>query len=161
MELAVIIVLLVIGLVFLLMEVFIPSAGLLLIGGVGALSGSLFVAFRSSLALGVLVIVLIVILLPTEIIIGVKLFPKTPLGKRMILGPKAQTTASDRAPVEDLSGLVGKEGVTLTYLRPAGVADLEGRRVDVVAEGTMIDAHRPVKVVLVDGNRVVVRERHV
>jgi membrane-bound serine protease (ClpP class) len=42
-------------------------------------------------------------------------------------------------------------------LRPAGVADLGGSRVDVVSDGSFIDAGAPVEVIRVDGNRVVVR----
>jgi membrane-bound serine protease (ClpP class) len=151
--------LLAVGLLFLLMEIFIPSAGLLGITGTAALAGSVYIAFRHSVPLGVADVVLIVVLLPIEIVAGVKFFPKTPLGKRMILAPKDQTTAADRAPEKNLSGLMGKEGVSVSYLRPAGMAEFDGERVDVVAEGTFIDANRPVKVILVDGNRVVVRER--
>lgn len=147
------------GLFFLLAEIFIPSAGLLGVTGTAALAGSLYLAFRHSVPLGVVDAALIVVLLPLEIIMGVKLFPKTPLGKRMLLAPKEQTTAADRAPEKGMADLAGKEGVTVSYLRPAGVAEFDGQRVDVVAEGTFIDANRPVKVILVDGNRVVVREK--
>lgn len=159
MEYAWIFILLAAGLFFLLLEIFLPSAGLLLVSGVAALVVSIVLAFRHSPPLGILVIVLIAILLPLEIIVGVKVFPHTPIGKRVVLGPKEKTTADDRAIETDMSSLVGKEGVTVTYLRPAGVADIEGRRVDVVAEGLLIDANRPVRVLRVDGNRVVVREK--
>ena len=52
--------------------------------------------------------------------------------------------------------LVGKVGRTITALRPAGAVDVEGRRVDVVAEGVFVDAGREVRVVSVEGARVVV-----
>jgi len=159
MDYGVIFLLLAIGLFFLLTELFIPSAGMLGIAGTVALGLSLYFAFRMSIAMGVVDVGLIVVLLPLELIFGVKFFPYTPLGKRMLLKPKEQTTAEDRASEKDLSSLAGQEGVTVTYLRPAGVADFGGRRVDVVAEGTFIDANRPVKVDRIDGNRVVVREK--
>jgi membrane-bound serine protease (ClpP class) len=159
MDYAVIFLLLAVGLFFLLTELFIPSAGMLGIAGTVALGFSLFFAFRMSIAMGIVDVGLIVVLLPLELIFGVKFFPHTPLGKRMLLKPKEQTTAADRASEKDLSDLAGQEGVTVTYLRPAGVADIGGRRVDVVAEGTFIDVNQPVKVARIDGNRVVVRER--
>lgn len=53
--------------------------------------------------------------------------------------------------------LVGQAGTALTPLRPSGTAVINGQRVDVVTEGAMIDRHTPVKVVAVEGMRVVVR----
>jgi len=152
-------VILALGLVIMLMEVFIPSYGLLSIAGVGAFAASIYFGFQSSAALGVTVVILIVVLLPIEIVIGVKLFPETPLGRRMVLRAREKTTDVDRVSGADLEALVGREGVTRTMCRPAGVAEIGGTRVDVVAEGMIVDANRPVVVVRVDGNRVVVREK--
>ncbi len=53
--------------------------------------------------------------------------------------------------------LVGQAGTALTPLRPSGTAVINGQRVDVVTEGAMIDRHTPIKVVAVEGMRVVVR----
>jgi membrane-bound serine protease (ClpP class) len=53
--------------------------------------------------------------------------------------------------------LVGKAGTALTPLRPSGTAVINGQRIDVVTEGAMIDRNTPVKVVAVEGMRVVVR----
>jgi membrane-bound serine protease (ClpP class) len=55
-----------------------------------------------------------------------------------------------------LAGLLHKTGVTLSPLRPAGFARIDGRKVDVVTRGEMLDANCPVKVVDTSGNRVVV-----
>jgi len=152
-------VLLAAGLVLLLAEVFVPSHGLLGVSGAGALIISLAFAFKASAVLGVIVVILIVVLLPIEIVVGVRLFPATPLGRRMMLEARAKTTKADTASEGQLLEYVGKDGVTVTMCRPAGIADIAGRRVDVVAEGTMIDINRPVTVLRVDGNRVVVREK--
>jgi membrane-bound serine protease (ClpP class) len=54
--------------------------------------------------------------------------------------------------------LLGKEGVALSDLRPAGFAQLDGRRVDVVTRGDMIAKGQPVCVVEVESNRVVVKK---
>ncbi len=58
-----------------------------------------------------------------------------------------------------LDGFVGKEGITITTLRPAGMAEIDGRRVDVVADGEMIDENIRIEVTAVRGNRVVVRAK--
>jgi len=74
----------------------------------------------------------------------------------MILSaPPAAGTAEDPA----LRALVGKHGVTVSPLRPAGFARIDGARVDVVTRGEMLDAECAVVVLDVAGNRVVVARR--
>ena len=59
---------------------------------------------------------------------------------------------------EDLSTLVNGEGVALTPLRPSGTARIAGRRVDVVTEGDMIESGARVRVIKVEGARVIVKK---
>ncbi len=59
---------------------------------------------------------------------------------------------------ETLAELVGREGVAASALRPSGIVKIEGRRVDVVSRGEMIAQGAKVRVIEVEGNRVVVRE---
>jgi membrane-bound serine protease (ClpP class) len=54
--------------------------------------------------------------------------------------------------------LLNATGVALTQLRPSGTANINGQRIDVVTEGGLIERGTPVKVVEVEGARVVVRE---
>jgi membrane-bound ClpP family serine protease len=60
--------------------------------------------------------------------------------------------------VEDMSTLVGKEGVTQSSLRPTGSVMFDGKRVHVVTEGSFIEADALVRVTEVKGNRVVVEK---
>jgi membrane-bound serine protease (ClpP class) len=55
--------------------------------------------------------------------------------------------------------LLGRSGTTLTPLRPAGIADVDGQRIDVVSDGEFIDSGVPITVSRVDGNRIVVRRQ--
>ena len=57
----------------------------------------------------------------------------------------------------ELKTLVGKSGKTLTPLRPTGVALIDGHRVDIVTRGEFVETEIEVEVILVEGNRVVVR----
>src|SRR5690606_27717883 len=56
--------------------------------------------------------------------------------------------------------LIGKEGKTLTPLRPSGTVLINEERIDVVSEGNYIESDRKVKVVEVEGSRIVAREIH-
>ena len=60
------------------------------------------------------------------------------------------------APESDRQWL-GRTGTALSPLRPAGIAEIDGVRVDVVSDGDFIEAGTPLLVTRVDGNRIVVR----
>ena len=60
---------------------------------------------------------------------------------------------------EDMQVLLGKQGRTTSVLRPAGIGDFDGVRLNVVTEGSFIERDRPIEIVNVDGARIVVRER--
>jgi len=59
--------------------------------------------------------------------------------------------------MEDLEYFLNKEGISVTKLRPAGTADFDGVKLDVVTEGEFVDKGTPVVVVKVEGRRIVVR----
>lgn len=83
-----------------------------------------------------------------------KFFPSSPLGKKFSLNKQEVQTS---APVE-LNNLLGKYGTTLNALRPAGNINIDGKRYDAVSEGSHISANRNIKVVKVEGARIVVRQ---
>lgn len=90
-------------------------------------------------------------------ILGLWLFRRTRLGRSFILDIAANRTDGFQAPPQDLVHLVGKSGKSITPLRPAGTALINDQRVDVVTLGDFIGAEVEVEVILVEGNRVVVR----
>ena len=80
-----------------------------------------------------------------------------PFGRRLVLeAGLGAGHAYGSAPDSDLRWL-GKKGQASSPLRPAGIAEIEGERVDVVSDGELIDAGQRVEVTRVDGNRIVVR----
>jgi membrane-bound serine protease (ClpP class) len=86
-----------------------------------------------------------------------RFMPRTPFGRRLVLDTGLGAGhVSGSAPESDLRWL-GKRGRTTSPLRPAGIAEIEGERVDVVSEGDLIDPETPIEVIRVDGNRIVVR----
>jgi membrane-bound serine protease (ClpP class) len=82
----------------------------------------------------------------------VKYFPQSRLA-RMFISDKVVGEIGTERPE-----LLQQTGTALTPLRPAGTAIIDGKRVDVVTEGQMIERGTPVRVVAVEGLRVVVRE---
>ena len=90
-------------------------------------------------------------------ILGLWIFQRTRLGKSFILNIAANRAEGFQAPPQDLVNLIGKSGKSITPLRPAGAALINDQRVDVVTLGDFINAEVEVEVILVEGNRVVVR----
>ncbi len=77
------------------------------------------------------------------------------LYRRLILKSSATRQEGFAAVPEDTT-LVGKEGVVLTQLRPAGTGEIDGLRMDIVSEGAFIAAGTRIQVVRVEGRRIVV-----
>lgn len=83
---------------------------------------------------------------------------KTRSWHRLILDSKEDTKEGFRSTDPHLESLLGKSGTALSPLRPAGIALIEGEKVDVVTEGTLIPRDARIQVIEVEGNRVVVRQ---
>ncbi len=153
----VVLLLCILGLGLIVVEVMLVSFGVVATLAGTALLAAVFVAFQHSIAFGVTMVLVEAIASPIVLVMSFKLLPKTRFGKALILeGPSQSVTASTE---ESLRGLVGKVGVTLSPLRPAGFARVDGRRIDVVTRGEMVDADCNVTVLEVHGNRVVVARR--
>jgi membrane-bound serine protease (ClpP class) len=138
-------------------ELFIPGGILGTIGGF-MLAIALIIAFSSDsfstrtaswMTLGVIAFVIL------TAVAWMKYFPITPIGKGMTIS-KDLSDASGTD--ETLVALEGKAGEAISDLRPAGFARIDGRRVDVVTQGGMIEKGTPVKVIDIEGNRVVVKK---
>jgi membrane-bound serine protease (ClpP class) len=86
-----------------------------------------------------------------------RLLPALPFGRRVILAEGLPPGGGWEPAAERLRPAPGMRGVAVSPLRPAGIADFGGARIDVVSEGEYVDAHAPIEVLHVEGNRVVVR----
>ena len=85
----------------------------------------------------------------------IKTVSQTAAGKKMIL---FHDQTGQRTATEPTADLVGREGVAQTLLRPSGMATLDGKRLDVVAESGMIERGSAIKVIAVEGTRIIVRK---
>jgi membrane-bound ClpP family serine protease len=147
-----------IGLLLMAAELFLPTAGIAFVLGVGGVIAGIAIAFNNSSAQGVVTLIVVVVIVP---LLGPPLmhyWPRTRIGKKFLLsGPEEDATIAQMPVHLELEQLRGRYGKTLSPLRPAGVADFDGRRVDVLTDGTMVDAGQWVKVMDVRAGRVVVR----
>jgi membrane-bound serine protease (ClpP class) len=154
------------GLVLLAVEIFVtPGFGVPGVLGIAALLSGLSLSVIGAgatwefilKAVGRVVFSLLLALLGSLVLL--RFLPRLPFGRKLILETGlAAGEGFASAPERDKSWL-GKSGRAVSPLRPAGIADIEGERVDVVSDGDFIELGAEIAVTRVDGNRIVVRRR--
>lgn len=156
------IVLLVVSLALLLAEVFIPSGGLILVMAIVSLVGSIWFAYRAWWDDPVLwwaYIASIVIVVPASVGGLLYWFPRTTMGKRILLeAPDLADLSGYNEEQAQLQQLVGKTGKSLTLMNPGGMVLVNGGRYHSESQGLMIEPGEPIEVVGISGNRLVVRQ---
>lgn len=157
MELAIpafqgILVLLVLGFIMIAAEVFVPGMILGLLGTVCLIAGIAWSYAHYGLLPGTLVLAGTGILGTLAFLGWMAAFPKTFIGRQVI-----NRDAVALPPNTERENLLGQSGEAITPLRPAGTARINNHRIDVVAEAGFIEQGSQIQVVVVEGNRVVVR----
>jgi membrane-bound serine protease (ClpP class) len=135
---------------------FVPGGLIGLIGGVLIAIG-VYLSFKEyGTANGMIVLCFCLVAIVIVAIITFKILPKTSMGNMLFLKAEVskETGYHSDSYVDD--NLVGKEGFSESELRPSGIAMIDNTRIDVVTEGEFVPPRTRIKVLRVDGNRVVV-----
>lgn len=142
------------GILCIVIEMLLPTVGLLAGLGIAALLYSVVLALGGDInAVYAMLIALVVAILLFALI--VKRLPTSRCWNKLVLKDNS-TSEKGFVSAAPRDYLVGKEGVVLTELRPAGTALIDKQNIDVVSNGAFIGKGEKVKVVTVEGNRVVV-----
>ncbi|MDR3602019.1 MAG: NfeD family protein [Desulfosporosinus sp.] len=148
----------VMGIVLLAIEIFvIPGFGVSGILGIAALITGIFLATDSLLegalfTLGALIVLGIIVYLSFR-------SPRTRrFWQKFSLSTRQTSKGGYVAPKPQYEAYVGQVGKALTQLRPAGTGDFAGVHLDVVTEGGFIGPGTEIRVILVEGTRIIVRE---
>lgn len=151
-----VIILFVIGLILLIAEFFVPGG---IIGIIGAAMMVMSLLFAGENVMHMVYSILIALIIASVgMVVLMKFFGKNLKVFNKLVLKDATTSEEGYVSNENRIELLGKVGFSVTALRPAGVVELDNERLDVVSEGTFIEAHKKVKVVKVEGPRIVVRE---
>jgi membrane-bound serine protease (ClpP class) len=144
-----IITLFIIGLIAIAVELFIPGAIIGLCGAGCVITSIIFAYIYVSNLLGHILLGLGICFIPVFFVSWYKLLSKTFSVKA---SEKDFSSARDR-----LDDLLSEEGIALTTLRPSGIANIKGNKIDVISEGEMISKNTRIKVIDVKGNRIIVK----
>jgi len=123
--------------------------------GALALFAAVVLAFGAAfIFIAVQAISIAIVLSAIVFFLSSRLFPESAFFRRIaFVGVQGPEYVASR----DFHDLAGKTGFATSYLRPAGVASIEGRRVDVLTEGDFVPAGAPIRVNRVEGARIFVR----
>ncbi|MCM8799456.1 MAG: ATP-dependent Clp protease proteolytic subunit [Candidatus Omnitrophica bacterium] len=156
----------VLGILLLLLEIFvIPGFGLAGISGIGCILLGIYLSLikhpltstkaQISSALYTLSFVLLAVL--GIILLTWKFLPKTGLWRKIVLSFSESKKEGFKVSTS-FEELLGKTGKTLSSLRPSGRAEIEGKTFDVISEGEFIDKGKLIKVIRIEGNKIIVKE---
>jgi membrane-bound serine protease (ClpP class) len=140
-------------------ELFLPSHGILILFSLAFALAGVVVAYMASPLAGLMLGIVVVTAAPFAIYWAIKLYPSTAVGKKVMLArPEFDPAAGYEARARTLAELAGKQGVALSLLRPTGICEIDGRRIDCVAESGLIEAGAAIEVAQVSGLKVTVRK---
>jgi membrane-bound serine protease (ClpP class) len=153
------ILLLMLGLALVVLEIFVPSGGVLSFLAAISVIASLVVSFLSSVQFGVIMLAVTSVVVPAVVAAAVRWWPQTPIGRLVLVQPPENP--DDVLPESEeyrvLPLLIGKIGKAKTKMLPSGTVRIDGQAYDAITDGMPVEAGQWVKVVDVRTHRIVVR----
>lgn len=147
--------LLVVGFILVVIEMYVPGFGVPGITGIACLIAGVIIKANSALEALIMAIVIIA-LLCIALSISIHSVSKGRLAKSKLV---LHETATDAGSISenDLKYYLHKTGETTTVLRPAGMGEFDGVKLNIVSDGEFIAAGEKVQVIAVEGNHIVVK----
>jgi membrane-bound serine protease (ClpP class) len=147
-----------VGFVLLAAELFLPTSGVLLVSSLACIAGGVGLTLYLDVSVGLLTLLAVVVALPVVGGVLLRYWPRTRMGKRLFLNaPEEDATVASMPGNQELERLRGRFGRAVSDLRPSGVTDFDGWRVDTITEGIPVEAGGWVRCVDVRAGRVIVR----
>jgi len=152
------ILLLLLGLGLIVLELFVPSGGVLSLLSIAAVVAAIVLAFaRYGPVWGTVMLGIATFAVPVVIFAMIKYWPNTSFGRLILIKPNEDLV--DVLPDKEsdpLRLLVGKTGRARSKMLPSGAVVIDGRTYDAISRGVAIDPGQPIRVIEVEGNHLVV-----
>jgi membrane-bound ClpP family serine protease len=150
--------------VLLIVDIFVPTFGVLSLLSVALSLGGVICLFQVDALWGFIGLGIVLIGGPAVFFFGLQIMPSTPLGRKLILGaddPQNEDGGGVRKAIDEterhLLSLIGTEAVVLSDLRPIGTVAVADRRYDALSETTLVRAGDKVRITSVDAGTLKVR----
>lgn len=149
--------LLLLAVVLMALELFIPSAGILGISAAAAFLGAIVIGFLHSFTTGCAILILVALGAPALMWLGLHLWPRTPLGRKMLNIDHDEDALRREQEEQTRTRWVGKRGTAKMDLLPNGRIEVEGISLDVISVGGVIECGQVVEIVNVIAGKIQVR----
>lgn len=140
-----------------LVDLYVPSAGTLVLLSLVAAVGSIVFGFQSGTTSGMTMLTLVAASIPVLALIAIRIWPHTPVGRRIVLGLPPEPPKVNNEKQNILAELVGNVVVSEYPLMPSGQITIHHRPYNAIAEAGYIDAGWRVEVVGVRQRDLIVR----
>lgn len=151
------IVLYVAALVLAFVDLFIPSGAMLIVLAAVAAFAAVLFAFRASTSVGMTMLTVVAATVPTFAFAAIKIWPLTPIGKRIILNVQPTAGGASDEFNQSLEHLIGEIAVTDGALMPSGQVKIGAKRFNCIAETGLLESGVNVEVVAVRERNLIVR----
>ena len=148
-------ILLIIGFALVVVEMYIPGFGFPGVTGTICLIAGVALYAKTDIIAWLVMTVIIVSLLCVALSISIRSAAKGRLAKSKLVLNEVSTSEVGE---NDLSYYVGKSGCATTVLRPAGIGEFEGVKLNILSDGEYIAEGARITVTRVEGNRIFVRK---
>ena len=147
-----------IGIGLLILETFMPGFGAPGITGIVLEVITLVMTWIEHGPVATLAMLLIVLLVTAiAISVGLRSITRGRLSKSSLVNSETESNEDGYRSTQDLAVFMDKEGTASTVLRPAGIADFDGVRLNVSSEGDYIPAGTKIRIIKVEGAKILVR----
>lgn len=147
------------GIILMLVELHIPGFGIIGIAGAACTLTSIVLS-SPSIQYAIISIIMSIFLTTIAAIVIYKISPKNSLFERLTLKFK-MNKEEGFVGSDDYSYLLNKTGMSVTPLRPSGIAVIDGVRYDVVTQGEFISKNTKIIVINIEGRRIIVKENNI
>jgi len=139
------------------LEVFLPTGGIFGVLAVGLLIASIVCAFQVGIVFGSIYTFFVCLLVPIFIWYALRLWPKTWIGKQILLTPETDPALCPNEGLQALKQLVGKHGLAKSKMLLGGLIEIEDTRYSAVSDAEPIEAGEPISVIRIEGTSIIVR----
>lgn len=150
------IILFLVGFSLLLAEIFlIPGFGLAGISGIIAILTSIFFTFGNIIQAAYSILIALGFTIVGFFLL-IRYIPATQTWRKFILFTKQEKESGYTVGIKNSKRLIGKEGIATTPLRPSGMVEVNGKKLNAITRGEYVDSNTKIKIISVEGNKIVV-----
>jgi membrane-bound ClpP family serine protease len=140
------------------LEVFLPSGGLLAVLAIAFLVTSIVFSFQADVVFGSFYTLCVCLLVPIFLWAALRIWPNTWIGRRMLLTPEEDPALFPNEEQQTLKQLVGKHGMAKSKMLLGGLIEIEGKRYSAVSDAEPIEPGDVVNVLRIEGATIIVRK---